>query len=101
MNPELLDIAGGDTYRARAIHKLLTTIADGPDPALREMASGVLKGDLDLREAADSQIYGDAIAHSFGTFWQRYQDLDPEEQQALLAEGHQFIEQQATSETEQ
>ena len=46
MNPELLlDMAGGDTYSARAIHKLLATLADGPDPALREMATGVLKGD--------------------------------------------------------
>ena len=25
MNPEIIDMTGGDTYRARAIHQLLTT----------------------------------------------------------------------------
>lgn len=97
MNPEVFDMAGGDSYRARAIHKLLIEIADGPDPLLREMATGVLRGDLSLRDATASQVYSDAITDRFDIFWQRYQDLSPEEHQALLAAGHRFIEQQDTS----
>jgi hypothetical protein len=96
MNPEIIDMTGGDTYRARAIHHLLTKLADGPNPVLREMASGVLKGELNLRDAAASEVYSDAITDRFDTFWQRYQDLTPYEHQALLADGHRFIEQPET-----
>jgi hypothetical protein len=93
MNPELMDMAGGDSYRARAIQQLLTKLSDGPNPLLREMASGVLKGELNLRDAASSGVYSDAIADRFDTFWHRYQDLTPDEHQALLTAGHRFIEQ--------
>lgn len=93
MNPELLDMTGGDPYRARALHQLLTRLADSPNPLLREMATGVLKGGLSLREAANSQAYSGALADRFDTFWQHYQNLSPDEHQALLADGHRFIEQ--------
>ncbi|MGK5680151.1 hypothetical protein [Actinoplanes sp. URMC 104] len=93
MSQELLDMAGGDTYRARAIHQLLTKLADGPDPALREMAKGILEGNLYLRDAAASDIYSTAIAHRFDTFWQHHQSLTDDERQALLADGYRYIEQ--------
>jgi hypothetical protein len=97
MNPDILETAGGDTYRARALHRLLSTLADGPDPVLREMARGVLQGDLGLRDAAASPVYGDAIADRFDTFWRHHQNLTPDEHQALLADGHRFIEQPETA----
>ncbi|MCA2213922.1 hypothetical protein [Jidongwangia harbinensis] len=93
MNPDLLDLAGGDTYRARAVHRLLTALACGPDPVLREMAAGVLRGDLSVRDAAAGQVYGDALADRFDTFWRHHQNLTADEHRALLAEGHRFIEQ--------
>ncbi|OJF10844.1 hypothetical protein [Couchioplanes caeruleus] len=101
MNPEILDMAGGDSYRARAIDRLLASIADGPNAVLREMASGVRKGDLSLRDAASSSIYSEALADQFDTFWQRYQTLTAEEQQDLLAEGHRFIEQSEPTEPDE
>ncbi len=97
MNPKLLDMTGGDLYRARALHQLLARLADGPEPLLREMATGVLNGDLSLRDAAASQTYSDAIADRFDTFWQHHQNLTPEQHRTLLADGHRFIEQQHTS----
>jgi hypothetical protein len=96
MNPEIIGMTGGDTFRARAVHQLLTKLADGPNPVLRELASSVLKGELNLRDATASEFYSDAITNRFGTFWQRYQNLSPEEYQALLADGHRFIEQTDT-----
>lgn len=92
-------MANGDAYRAGAILKMLNKLADGPDPTLREMASGILQGDLKLRDAAANSAYSDAIADRFAGFWQRYQELTPEEHQALITEGHQFIENSAPSQT--
>ena len=95
MNPDLLDMAGDDPCRARAIQQLLTKLVDGPNPVLREMATGVLNGDVTLRDAAASSAYSDAIAGRFDTFWQRYETLTPDEHDDLLADGHRFIEETA------
>jgi hypothetical protein len=71
---------------------LLSQIAEGSNPMLREMATSVLNGDVGLRDAATSDVYSDAIADTFGTFWAKYQDMTPEERADLIAEGHEHIE---------
>lgn len=92
MNPEIIDLAGGDPCRARVVQNLLTKLAASPDPMLREMASGLLANDLSLREATASETYSEALAHGFQTFWKGYLALTSDEHEALLAEGHRFVE---------
>ncbi len=95
MNPEILEMAGGDSYRANALQRLLKALAEGPNPLLREVASGVLDGEVSLRSAANNDIYSEAFADEFDGFWQRYQTQTSDERDVLLAEGHRFIEKSA------
>jgi len=84
---DLSDIAGGDPRRAERLRQSLAHLAASDNELLREMARAVLDGDLGLREAAASQVYGKALAGSFSTFWSEYQELTPEEQTALRERG--------------
>ena len=52
MHDSAYDLAGGDARKAKLLRVSLQKLADGPDGALKEMAEGVLRGELDLREAA-------------------------------------------------
>ena len=91
MSDDITDIVGGDNRRAHVLRDNLTKLADGPDPLLREMATGVLNGDVRLRDAAASDAYSDVLAGTFHTFWTAYQDMTPEERADLVAQGNDHI----------
>ncbi|MEU0208692.1 hypothetical protein [Streptomyces canus] len=57
---ELLDVAK-DEDRARSLLRALRTLSTGPDPKLREMARGVLRGDLTAQQAFTDPEYTDAL----------------------------------------
>ncbi|MFI7426098.1 hypothetical protein ACIBPB_03855 [Micromonospora sp. NPDC049836] len=82
---DIADIAGNDPRRAQALRDSLHRLADSPQPELRELARGILKGDISLRAAALTSTYGGAVGEAFGSFWAYYSQLDPEERQELEA----------------
>jgi hypothetical protein len=92
MNDDISEIVGGDAHRAKVLREQLSLLAKGSNPMLREMATGVLNGDLGLRDAAASDVYGDAIGSTFNTFWTKYQDMTPEERTDLIGQGYDYIE---------
>ncbi|WP_266382046.1 hypothetical protein [Streptomyces canus] len=57
---ELLDVAK-DEDRARSLLRALRTLSTGPDPKLREMARGVLRGDLTAQQAFTDPEYTAAL----------------------------------------
>ncbi|MGW0421360.1 hypothetical protein [Streptomyces sp. NPDC003015] len=57
---ELLDVAK-DEDRARSPYRALRTLSTGPDPKLREMARGVLRGDLTAEQAFTDPEYTAAL----------------------------------------
>ena len=57
---ELLDVAK-DEDRARSLLRALRTLSAGPDPKLREMARGVLRGDLTAEQAFTDPEYTAAL----------------------------------------
>ena len=57
---ELLDVAK-DEDRARSLLRALRTLSTGPDPKLREMARGVLRGDLTAEQAFTDPEYTAAL----------------------------------------
>lgn len=57
---ELLDVAK-DEGRARSLLRALRTLSTGPDPKLREMARGVLRGDLTAEQAFTDPEYTAAL----------------------------------------
>ncbi|WP_405520973.1 hypothetical protein [Streptomyces canus] len=57
---ELLDVAK-DEDRARSLLRALRTLSTGPDPTLREMARGVLRGDLTAQQAFTDPEYTAAL----------------------------------------
>ncbi|MGW7722734.1 hypothetical protein [Streptomyces canus] len=56
----LLDVAK-DEDRARSLLRALRTLGTGPDPKLREMARGVLRGDLTAEQAFTDPEYTAAL----------------------------------------
>jgi hypothetical protein len=77
---ELLAGAGGDRARARILSQLLQHLSkNSPDERLREMASGVLSGQLTLSEAVGSSYYGEAIAKQTAGFSAWYDSLSESE----------------------
>jgi hypothetical protein len=85
MHDSVYEIAGDDPRKAKLLRASLEKLADGPDDLLKEMARGVLGGDLDLREAATSQVYGDQLGVAFDKFSAYYTDLDQHERDQLVA----------------
>ena len=83
MHDSVYEMAG-DPRVAKAVRLLLTELGDGPDGPLKEMAEGILAGNLDPREAAGSAAYGDELGTAFGSFWTRYQQLGPDERAELV-----------------
>lgn len=57
---ELLGVAK-DEERARSLLRALRTLSTGPDPKLREMAGGVLRGDLTAEQAFTDPEYTAAL----------------------------------------
>ncbi|MFK0114866.1 hypothetical protein [Streptomyces sp. NPDC090994] len=57
---DLLEVAG-DEERARSLYRTLRDLRSSPDPRLREMAAGVLRGDLTAREAFTDPEYTAAL----------------------------------------
>ncbi|KKK03061.1 hypothetical protein [Micromonospora sp. HK10] len=82
---DIADIAGNDPRRLKALRDSLHRLADSPQPELRELAHGILKGDMPLRTAGLTSTYGGAVGEAFGSFWAYYSQLDPEERQELEA----------------
>ena len=85
MHDSAYDLAGGDPRKTKLLRGSLQKLADGPDGVLKEMAEGVLRGDLDLREAAMSDVYGPDLGAAFDRFSTYYTELDQEERDQLAA----------------
>ena len=85
MHDSAYDIAGEDPRKAKLLRASLQKLADGPDGLLKEMADGVLRGEIDLREAAASDVYGPEIGAAFDRFSTYYSALDQSERDALIA----------------
>ncbi|MGC4874973.1 hypothetical protein ACLQ26_01735 [Micromonospora sp. DT43] len=79
------DIAGGDDERSHALRRILDRLAHSDNPLLREMAAAVQDGELTLRQAATSPIYGTELTAPFQTFWNAYQKMTPEERNGLAS----------------
>jgi hypothetical protein len=71
--------------KAKLLRASLQKLAGGPDGLLKEMADGVLRGELDLREAAMSNVYGPELGAAFDKFSTYYIDLDQQERDQLVA----------------
>ena len=77
---ELLNATGGDRARARILGQLLQHLSrNSPDERLREMASGVLKGEVSLADAVGSSAYGEAIGQRAAGFTAWYESLSDTE----------------------
>jgi len=85
MTESVSDVARHDPRRIHDLYLCLETLAQGPAERLREMANAVLKGELSLRDAALSDAYGTCLGQAFEGFWIWYQDLGPEEREAMTA----------------
>ena len=83
MHDSVYEMAG-DPRIAKALRLGLERIADGPDGPLKEMAEGVLAGNLDLREAASSEVYGEALGVAAGRFWTGYEQVGEDERTELI-----------------
>jgi hypothetical protein len=85
MHDSAYDIAGGDPRKAKLLRASLQKLADGPDGLLKEMAEGVLRGEMDLRQAAMSDAYGPELGSAFDRFATYYVALDQAERDQLVA----------------
>ncbi|MFF7276344.1 hypothetical protein [Streptomyces griseorubiginosus] len=106
---ELLGVAK-DEERARSLLRALRTLSTGPDPKLRDMANGVLRGRLSAEQAftdpeytaalfsgADKvrragELRSDAEAREAGARfgeWQRARDAEQEREEETGPEGRQ------------
>ncbi|GAA2548059.1 hypothetical protein GCM10010435_16760 [Winogradskya consettensis] len=86
MHDSVYDLAGDDPRLAKVLRASLRKLADGPDGPLKEMAEGVLNDQIDLRQAAMSQAYGDEIGAAFNEFAGYFTKLDPEERDRIVQE---------------
>ncbi len=86
MHDSVYEIAGGDPRKAKLLRVSLEKLAAGPDERLKEMAQSVLNGETDLRQAAASDAYGDALGASFDRFTTYYARLDEQERAAVVGE---------------
>jgi hypothetical protein len=85
MHDSVYEIAGDDPRMAKLLRTSMQQLADGPDGLLKEMAEGVLRGDLDLREAAMSTVYGPELGKAFDQFTSYYTELDEQDRVHLVA----------------
>jgi hypothetical protein len=85
MHDSVYEIAGDDPRMAKLLRAGLTKLAAGPDGPLKEMADGVLAGQVDLRQAAMSDAYGTELGAALDTFSSHYDQLDQDERDQLIA----------------
>src|SRR5690349_7756405 len=85
MHDSAYDVAGGDPRKAKLLRVSLQKLADGPDGVLKEMAEGVLRDEVDLREAAMSDAYGPELGTAFDQFSTYYTELDRQQRDQLVA----------------
>jgi hypothetical protein len=85
MHDSAYDIAGTDPRKAKLLRASLQKLADGPDGLLKEMAEGVLRGEIDLRQAAMSDTYGPELGNAFDRFATYYTALDQSQRDLLVA----------------
>jgi hypothetical protein len=84
MHDSVYDVAGDDPRIAKLLRASLTKLAQGPDGLLREMAEGVMNGQVNLRDAARSDVYGEELGLAFGRFWTYFEELDESERDELV-----------------
>jgi hypothetical protein len=84
MHDSAYEVAGDDPRIAKHLRLSLEKLAKGPKGLLQEMADGVLKGEVNLRDAANSDVYGEALGSAFGKFWTYYEQLDELERDELV-----------------
>ena len=88
----LYQVAGDDPRIAKFLRTSLTRLADGPDGPLREMAGAVLRGDLDLRQAALSDAYGAELGTAFHRFWSDYQGMEPADRDRAVQQAEEHLD---------
>lgn len=91
MHDSVYEIAG-DPRLAKFLRTSLTTLANGSEPLLRELAEGVLSGRVNLREAVASDAYGEALSSAFERFSAYYDRLDGDEKERLTSETAQQLD---------
>lgn len=91
MHESVYEITRDDRRLIRLCRDALTRLAEGPNEALREMATEVLRGDLDLRAAVNSEYYADEIDRAVDSFRTYYDGLSPAEQSEIFEEGRRFV----------
>jgi hypothetical protein len=84
MTDSIRDVAR-DPRKAKLLRASLQRLADGPDGLLKEMAESVLRGEVSLREAALSNVYGPELGAAFSRFSTYYDKLDEAERERLVA----------------
>ena len=84
MHVSAYDVAGSDPRKSELLRKSLEKLAGGLDGVLKEMAEGVLRGELNLREAAMSDVYGAELGVVFDQFAAYYAKLDQQERDHLV-----------------
>lgn len=94
-NDAIEDLVGGDQRKAQYIRMCLQRLSRGPQGALREMARSVLRGEIDLRSAANTQVYGSELGTAFGRFWSRYQAATPEARQQVIDRAQTYLDNSA------
>ena len=93
MHESVYEVAGNDRTMTVILRNALTGMARGSDPALRDLARDVLDGAVDLRKAAMSTVYDEALGEKFDEFWSAYQKMDPAEREALLRQTREHLDQ--------
>lgn len=93
---ELMDVAQ-DPEQARRLHKALRTISDSPslDGPLRDMAKKVLRGDIGMKEAVETDEYTDAIYGRLRTMRKAAEDQTHAERQGVRSEFERWQEKRA------
>lgn len=92
MHDSVYDLAGDDPRIAKSLRASLTKLAEGPDGLLKEMAEGVLHGEIDLRQAALSEAYGNEIGVALDKFTVYYDTLDQDERNALAGQAEEQLD---------
>jgi hypothetical protein len=89
------DMAGGDPALAKLVHASLERLRDGAgdDERLQELAREVLAGRVDLREAASSDAYGEALAGQFRRLQEWRDQIGDEEYRRQATEARRQAEQ--------
>jgi hypothetical protein len=94
--PSLLEFAAGDEAAARLMHDNLRALSDrlagSPDQAeLRRDVDAVLAGRMSLRDLADLPAFRDLVDDGMRQAHEAWQQLDPEERQALVRDGTEIL----------